>query len=49
MATEPVNRAAISLAGKLGFEKVAEHVDPEDGLEYVFALRGAALDRLLHS
>jgi len=47
MATEPENCAAISLAGKLGFEKTAEHVDPEDGLEYVFVLRGAALQRLL--
>ena len=48
MATEPENSAAISLAGKLGFEKAAEHVDPEDGLEYVFVLRGAALERLLN-
>lgn len=48
MATEPENSAAIALAGKLGFEKAAEHVDPEDGLEYVFVLRGAALERLLN-
>jgi len=49
MATEPGNTAAISLAEKLGFEKTAEHVDPEDGLEYVFVLRGEALQRLLNS
>ena len=49
MATEPENNAAVSLAEKLGFEKAAEHVDPEDGLEYVFVLRGPALDRLLYS
>jgi RimJ/RimL family protein N-acetyltransferase len=49
MATEPENRPAIALAKKLGFEKAAEHVDPEDGLEYVYVLRGKALERLLHS
>ena len=47
MATEPGNTAAIALAAKLGFEKTAEHVDPEDGLEYIFVLRGKALARLL--
>lgn len=49
MATEPENRPAIALANKLGFEKAAEHVDPEDGLEYVYVLRGKALEQLLHS
>lgn len=47
MATEPENTAAIALAAKLGFEKAAEHVDPEDGLEYIFVLRGKALARML--
>jgi RimJ/RimL family protein N-acetyltransferase len=49
MATEPENRAAIALGEKLGFEKTAEHVDPEDGLEYIYVLRGKALERLLGS
>lgn len=49
IATEPENKPAIALAAKLGFEKTAEHVDPEDGLEYLFVLRGKALAQLLHS
>lgn len=49
MATEPENKPAIALAEKLGFEKTAEHVDPEDGLEYIYVLRGKALEQLLAS
>jgi len=49
IATEPENKPAIALAAKLGFEKTAEHVDPEDGLEYLFVLRGKALAQLLKS
>lgn len=49
MATGPENSPAIALAEKLGFEKTAERVDPEDGLEYFYVLRGDALDRLLAS
>ena len=49
MATEPENTPAIALAEKLGFEKTAERVDPEDGLEYIYVLRGKALARFLGS
>lgn len=47
MTTGPENEPALALAKKLGFEKTAEHVDPEDGLEYIYVLRGKALARLL--
>lgn len=49
MATGPGNSPAIALAEKLGFEKAAERVDPEDGLEYFYVLRGGALERFLAS
>ena len=32
----PDNRASLSLAAKLGFERVGEQIDDIDGLEYVF-------------
>lgn len=49
MGTGPENGPAIALAEKLGFEKIAERVDPEDGLEYFFVLRGKALAQLLNN
>jgi [ribosomal protein S5]-alanine N-acetyltransferase len=32
----PDNKASLSLAAKLGFERVGEQIDDIDGLEYVF-------------
>jgi len=32
----PDNKASLSLAAKLGFERVGEQIDDVDGLEYVF-------------
>ena len=35
---EPGNAASIQLAAKLGFTRIGEHVDPVDGIEYVYLL-----------
>ena len=35
---EPGNVASIQLAAKLGFTRIGEHVDPVDGIEYVYLL-----------
>ena len=35
---EPGNAASIQLAAKLGFTQIGEHVDPGDGIEYVYLL-----------
>jgi RimJ/RimL family protein N-acetyltransferase len=35
----PANAASLALVRRLGFTKIAEHDDPEDGLEHVYALR----------
>ena len=35
----PSNAASLALVRGLGFERVGEHDDPEDGIEHVFALR----------
>jgi ribosomal-protein-alanine N-acetyltransferase len=34
----PDNRPSTELAAKLGFERIGEHVDPVDGIEYVYLL-----------
>jgi RimJ/RimL family protein N-acetyltransferase len=34
----PENSASLAMAAKLGFTKVGEQIDKEDGLEYVFEL-----------
>ena len=39
----PTNLPSLTLARKLGFVKVGEHLDDVDGLEEVFALSGDAL------
>ncbi|MBM4382092.1 MAG: GNAT family N-acetyltransferase [Deltaproteobacteria bacterium] len=35
----PTNAPSLALIRGLGFEKVGEHDDPEDGVEHVYALR----------
>lgn len=47
VSISPANVASATLAGKLGFVKVGEHLDEVDGLEEVYALGGEALTRLL--
>ena len=34
----PHNQPSTRLAGKLGFQRIGEHVDPVDGIEYVYLL-----------
>jgi RimJ/RimL family protein N-acetyltransferase len=34
----PDNQPSIGLAAKLGFKRIGEHVDPVDGIEYVYLL-----------
>jgi RimJ/RimL family protein N-acetyltransferase len=36
LSIAPGNEASLALARKLGFERVGEQIDEEDGLEYVF-------------
>jgi RimJ/RimL family protein N-acetyltransferase len=40
LSIAPDNVASLGVARKLGFERVGEQIDEEDGLEYVFE-RGA--------
>jgi RimJ/RimL family protein N-acetyltransferase len=35
----PVNAPSLAVVRRLGFVRVGEHDDPEDGLEHVYALR----------
>jgi ribosomal-protein-alanine N-acetyltransferase len=35
----PDNEPSLAIIRKLGFVRTGEHIDPEDGLEYVFQLR----------
>lgn len=39
VSISPDNAPSLALAGKLGFKRTGEQVDPEDGLEYVFELQ----------
>jgi RimJ/RimL family protein N-acetyltransferase len=34
----PDNQPSTLLAAKLGFRRIGEHVDPVDGIEYVYLL-----------
>jgi RimJ/RimL family protein N-acetyltransferase len=36
----PDNKPSLAIIHKLGFVRTGEHIDPEDGLEHVFELRG---------
>jgi RimJ/RimL family protein N-acetyltransferase len=36
----PDNEPSLAIVRKLGFVRTGEHIDPEDGLEHVFELRG---------
>jgi RimJ/RimL family protein N-acetyltransferase len=36
----PDNEPSLAIVHKLGFVRTGEHIDPEDGLEHVFELRG---------
>jgi [ribosomal protein S5]-alanine N-acetyltransferase len=47
LSVSPRNAASQGLAAKLGFKKVGEHMDVEDGLEEVFELTGESLSKLL--
>jgi [ribosomal protein S5]-alanine N-acetyltransferase len=47
VSISPNNVASQRLAAKLGFAKIGQHIDAEDGLEEVFELTGAALSRWL--
>jgi [ribosomal protein S5]-alanine N-acetyltransferase len=47
LSVSPGNVASQGLAAKLGFKKVGEHIDVEDGLEEVFELTGPSLSKLL--
>jgi [ribosomal protein S5]-alanine N-acetyltransferase len=47
LSVSPENLASQGLAAKLGFQKVGEHMDVEDGLEEVFELTGPSLSNLL--
>jgi [ribosomal protein S5]-alanine N-acetyltransferase len=45
LSVSPDNAASQGLAAKLGFKRVGQHIDVEDGLEEVFELTGEALSR----
>jgi [ribosomal protein S5]-alanine N-acetyltransferase len=47
LSVSPNNVASQGLAAKLGFKKVGEHMDVEDGLEEVFELTGEPLAKWL--
>jgi [ribosomal protein S5]-alanine N-acetyltransferase len=47
LSVSPNNAASQGLAAKLGFKKVGEHLDVEDGLEEVFELTGESLAKWL--
>jgi [ribosomal protein S5]-alanine N-acetyltransferase len=47
LSVSPGNLASQGVAAKLGFRKVGEHMDLEDGLEEVFELTGQALSKWL--
>jgi [ribosomal protein S5]-alanine N-acetyltransferase len=47
VSVSPNNAASQGLAAKLGFKKVGEHMDVEDGLEEVFELTGESLAKWL--
>lgn len=36
LSIAPDNLASLRIAHKLGFIRIGEHVDPEDGIEYIF-------------
>lgn len=40
LSIDPGSEPSLALAAKLGFVKIGEHIDPEDGLEHLFELRG---------
>jgi RimJ/RimL family protein N-acetyltransferase len=37
LSISPDNEPSLRIAHKLGFIRIGEHVDPEDGIEYIFA------------
>jgi ribosomal-protein-alanine N-acetyltransferase len=41
VSISPENQPSLALADKMGFKRIGEQVDPEDGLEYVFELNYA--------
>lgn len=47
VSVSPQNTASVQLTNKLGFMKVAEQLDPEDGLEEVYVLEGGTLQAAL--
>jgi [ribosomal protein S5]-alanine N-acetyltransferase len=47
LSVSPRNAASQGLAAKLGFWKVGEHIDEQDGLEEVFELTGESLAKWL--
>jgi [ribosomal protein S5]-alanine N-acetyltransferase len=47
LSVSPDNAASQGLAAKLGFQKVGEHMDLEDGFEDVFELTGKSLSEWL--
>jgi [ribosomal protein S5]-alanine N-acetyltransferase len=47
LSVSPGNAASQGLAAKLGFQKVGEHMDVQDGLEEVLELTGASLSKWL--
>jgi [ribosomal protein S5]-alanine N-acetyltransferase len=47
VSVSPGNASSQGLAAKLGFRKVGEHMDVEDGLEEVFELTGESLAKWL--
>lgn len=38
VSISPENAASLAMAARMGFKKVGEQIDEEDGLEYVFEL-----------
>jgi RimJ/RimL family protein N-acetyltransferase len=41
VSISPDNEPSLALAEKMGFQRIGEQMDPEDGLEYVFELNYA--------
>lgn len=39
LSIDPGNEPSLALAAKLGFVRIGEQIDPEDGIEHVFELR----------
>lgn len=46
LTISPENAPSLRMAERFGFVKVGSHVDPDDGLEYIF-VRNAAADPLM--